>query len=136
LALKAELKLSNVHFLNPVPKNEMPFVLRAVDVALVPLKKLELFEGAIPSKIFEALAMEKALLLGVDGEARQHFIERGNAGLFFEPENVEDLIDKVNSLASDKNKIKEMGKNGRSYVDIHFNRNKIASDFIQELKNN
>jgi glycosyltransferase involved in cell wall biosynthesis len=136
LALKAELKLSNVHFLNPVPKNEMPFVLRAVDVALVPLKKLELFEGAIPSKIFEALAMEKALLLGVDGEARQHFIERGNAGLFFEPENVEDLIDKVNSLASDKNKIKEMGKNGRSYVDSHFNRNKIASDFIQELKNN
>ncbi len=134
LALKAELKLSNVHFLPPVSKSEMPFVLKGVDVALVPLKKLELFEGAIPSKIFEALAMEKALLLGVDGEARQHFIEKGNAGLFFEPENVADLIEKINVLASDKSRIKEMGKNGRSYVDIHFNRNKIANDFVQELK--
>jgi glycosyltransferase involved in cell wall biosynthesis len=56
--LKDELKLTNVHFLPPVPKDEMPGILKEIDISLVPLRKLELFEGAIPSKIFETLAME------------------------------------------------------------------------------
>lgn len=134
--LKEELNLSNVHFLPPVPKAEMPFILKEVDVALVPLRKLELFLGAIPSKIFEALSMEKALLLGVGGEAKTHFIDRADAGLFFEPENENDLANKMFQLASDPDLIKQKGKNGRNYVKEHFNRNKIATDFIQQLRNN
>ena len=134
--LKTELKLENVHFLPPVAKAEMPNILKEVDVALVPLRKLDLFQGAIPSKIFEALAMEKPLLLGVEGEAKHHFIDKAKAGLSFEPENELDLADKMQQFASDRNQINEMGKNGRSYVSEHFNRNKIAADFIQELQNN
>lgn len=134
--LKEGLELTNVHFLPPVPKAEMPNILKEVDVALVPLRKLDLFQGAIPSKIFEALAMEKPLLLGVEGEAKRHFIDKANAGLSFEPENELDLADKMQQFTSDRNQISEMGKNGRSYVTEHFNRNKIAADFIQELQNN
>lgn len=135
LDLKEKLGLRNAHFLDPVPKSEMPFVLKGVDVALVPLKKLELFQGAIPSKIFEALAMEKALLLGVDGEAKGHFIDRAGAGLFFEPENRDDLKEKIRILTEDPAQIRQMGQKGREYVNEHFNRNKIARDFIEVLKN-
>lgn len=134
LLLKDKLKLTNTHFLNPVPKSDMPFVLKGIDIALVPLKKLELFQGAIPSKIFEALAMKKPLLLGVDGEAKKHFIDSANAGLFFEPENVNDLCLKVEYFATHLDEIKKMGENGREYVNENFNRNKIASDLIVELK--
>ena len=134
IALKDQLEVTNVHFLPPVPKTEMPAVLKAVDVALVPLRRLELFTGAIPSKIFEALSMEKALLLGVDGEAKSHFIDRAEAGIFFEPENEKDLADKMILLAKDKALIHTMGRHGRSYVTEHFNRNKIAADFIEELQ--
>ena len=133
--LKAELHLTNVHFLPPVTKAEMPFILKEVDVALVPLRKLELFLGAIPSKIFEALSMKKPLLLGVGGEAKMHFIDRADAGLYFEPENENDLANKMIDLASDPELIKQKGQNGRNYVKEHFNRNKIASDFIQQLRN-
>jgi len=133
-ALHKSLGLNNVFFLEPKTKAEMPHVLKAVDVALVPLKKLDIFQGAIPSKIFEALSMEKALLLGVDGEAKHHFIERGQAGLFFEPENVSDLVTKIEDLSSNPARILEMGKNGRRYVNEHFNRNKIAADFVEQLK--
>ena len=52
LKLKKELKVVNVHFLPPVPKQEMPNILKEVDVALVPLRKLELFLGAIPINLF------------------------------------------------------------------------------------
>lgn len=134
--LKVELKIDNIHFLPPVPKAEMPNILKEVDVALVPLRKLDLFQGAIPSKIFEALAMEKPLLLGVEGEAKKHFIDNANAGLFFEPENEVNLADKMIEFSNDINRILEMGSNGRKYVSEHFNRNKIAEDFIKELQNN
>jgi hypothetical protein len=35
------------------------------------------------------LASEKPILLGVGGEAKKLFIEVGNTGLYFEPENVD-----------------------------------------------
>lgn len=133
LELKKTLNLNNVHFLEPVSKREMPAILKSIDVALVPLKNLPLFQGAIPSKVFEALAMEIPLLLGVDGEARKHFIEKGNAGLFFQPENAEDLAKQALFMAENPEKRLEMGKNARIYVCEHFDRNKIAADFLKEL---
>ena len=129
LKMKKEFGLTNVHFLEPVSKTEMPFVLKEIDVALVPLRKLELFKGAIPSKIFEALSMEIPLLLGVDGEAKSHFIDKADAGLFFEPENEVDLANKVKFLVENKTEISRLGKNGRVYVNEFFNRNKIAEEF-------
>jgi glycosyltransferase involved in cell wall biosynthesis len=136
IGLKQTLNLSQVHFLAPVSKKEMPMILKAVDVALVPLRKLTLFEGAIPSKIFEALAMKLPLILAVDGEARMHFIERAEAGIFVEPENIHDLKQAVLTLADDLNKRKLLGENGRKYVSEHFNRNKIAQDFFDRMHDN
>jgi len=136
LELKKELKLSNVHFFDPVTKAEMPAIVKAVDVALIPLKNLPLFQGAIPSKVFEALAMKKPLLLGVDGEARKHFIENAKAGLFFIPENEEDLAKQILDMANNSEKLIQMGINARNYVSTHFNRDKIASQFLEVLEEN
>ncbi|MCE3279631.1 MAG: glycosyltransferase family 4 protein [Bacteroidetes bacterium] len=80
MRLKNELKTDNVYFLDAVTKKEMPSIVAASDIALIPLKRLDLFKGAIPSKIFENLAMKKTLLLGVEGEAKELFIDQGNCG--------------------------------------------------------
>ena len=134
LALKDSLSLTNVHFLEPVAKSEMPAILKSIDVALVPLKNLPLFNGAIPSKVFEALAMQVPLLLGVDGEARHHFIEKGKAGLFFQPENADELAKQALFLTENLSKRIEMGVNARRYVIENFDRNKIAYDFKKQLE--
>ena len=134
LALRDKLNLMNVIFLPPVEKLQMPAILKSVDVALVPLRKLDIFQGAIPSKVFEALAMEKPLLLGVDGEARTHFIEKAKAGYFFEPENSEDLADKLIEMANNPDELKRMGIRARTYVSEHFNRDNIAQNFYNVLR--
>lgn len=135
IKLKNEYKIKNLSFLDPVPKFKMPGILKAIDVAVIPLKKLDLFKGAIPSKIFEASAMKKALLLGVDGEAKKHFIEKGKAGLFFTPEDHENLKTQILYLVDHPKERKEMGENARNYVSSFFNRNKIASDLFDKLQN-
>jgi glycosyltransferase involved in cell wall biosynthesis len=131
--LKAELQLTNIHFLEPVAKAEMPAILQAIDVALVPLKNLPLFQGAIPSKVFEALAMEVPLLLGVDGEAKRHFIEKAEAGWYFEPENAQALSTCILEIAQEPKMIQHAGKNGRAYVSQHFNRDQIAASLYKRL---
>lgn len=135
IRLKNQYKINNVSFLDPVPKSMMPGILKAIDVALIPLKKLELFKGAIPSKIFEASSMKKPLLLGVDGEAKKHFIEKGKAGLYFIPEDPESLKTQILYLMDNPKERDKMGENARNYVSSFFNRNKIASDLFDKLQN-
>lgn len=132
--LKIELGIENVHFLPPVSKQHMPGILKEINAAIIPLKKLDLFNGAIPSKVFETLAMEIPILLGVDGEARTHFVDKAKAALFVEPENTEMLVQNIQRLVDEPNLGVEMGKNGRQYAMNTFNRNKIALDFLNELK--
>jgi len=133
-ALKTSLDLNSVYFLEAVAKNEMPSVLSGIDAAIIPLKKLDLFKGAIPSKIFETMAMKKPILLGVEGEAKHHFIDNAKAGLAFEPENEEDLSNKILQLIDQKSQMFEKGENGYQYVKKHFNRDIIAQDLFQFLE--
>lgn len=133
LNLKAEWKLQNVLFIDPISKKEMPSVLKSINAAIIPLRKLELFMGAIPSKIFENLAMEIPILLGVDGEARKLFIEQGNCGIYFEPENADSLSAGIQKLLDDPDLARKLGRNGRQYVNLNFNRENIANSFYKEL---
>jgi glycosyltransferase involved in cell wall biosynthesis len=133
IAFKKELNLSNVLFLEPMAKKEMPSVLKSINAAIVPLRKLDLFLGAIPSKLFENLAMEVPVLLGVDGEARELFINQGNCGLYFEPESVSELTSSILKLVADKDLALKLGKNGRDFVNQNFNREIIAEKFYQQL---
>ncbi|WP_317898211.1 glycosyltransferase family 4 protein [Aurantibacillus circumpalustris] len=135
LALKEKLQLINVTFLEPVTKKEMPSVLKGINAAIVPLRKLDLFLGAIPSKLFENLSMKIPVLLGVDGEARDLFVKQGNCGLYFEPENVSELVKTISTLVSDRELSKCLGENGRSFVNQHFNREIIAEKFYRQLIN-
>ncbi len=134
IALKDKMALSNVDFLAPVGKAEIPAIVQAIDMAVVPLKKLPLFEGAIPSKIFENLALQKPLLLGVDGEAKVLFIDEARAGLYFEPENDAELAAQIERVLQGDVSLEEMGSRGRAFVKEKFNRNNIADEFLKVLE--
>lgn len=133
LELQTKLNLSTIFFFETVTKREMPAILLEVNAAVIPLRKLELFKGAIPSKIFESLAMKLPLLLGVDGEARSLFIDTGKCGLYFEPENAEDLAAKTFQLFLDPKLTEQMGQNGRNFAAQKFDRNLIAQALNEKL---
>jgi len=137
LQLKKEIKIDNVFFFDAVTKKEMPAIITAIDVAVIPLKRIDLFKGAIPSKIFENLAMKKPILLGVEGEAKELFIDEGKCGLAFIPEDESDLASKTLELFNNRTTLGQLGENGFTYVERKFTRDKIANefwDFINENK--
>ena len=135
VAISRKLELPNLKFYAGVSKKEIADVLSAVDIAIIPLRKIELFEGAIPSKIFEILALEKPVLLGIKGEAKDLFIDEGKAGLAFEPENDEELAELIRRLKNDPDLSKQLGINGARYAATYFDSQHIADAFWTFLTN-
>lgn len=134
LVLKAEeLKLKNILFLESVPKHEVADYLRVMDVALVNLKKSKTFLTVIPSKIFEAAAMEKPILLGLEGETKE-IIETYHAGLCFVPEDRSSFVENVNKIALNLEEYRKL-QEGCKQLAIDFDRKKLAKKMFGILEN-
>lgn len=118
LELIDTLKPKNITMIDSVTKAEMVDYISITDVALVNLKKSDTFKTVIPSKIFENAAMQKPILLGVEGES-QGIVEYYKAGLCFEPENEADFIEKLMTLRT----------NATFYEDCQEGCTQLATDF-------
>jgi glycosyltransferase involved in cell wall biosynthesis len=118
-----------VKFTGLLPKASVPDVLASCDCMLVHLKKSELFETVIPSKIFETMAMEKPLIMGVRGESAA-IVRRGGCGIEMEPENPDQLISALRSLRGDQLLYKRLSSSGRAFVIREYSRDRLASDFL------
>ncbi|QLE02365.1 glycosyltransferase family 4 protein [Galbibacter sp. BG1] len=127
LRLKEELKLQNVTMIDNVPKEQVVEYISILDIGLVNLKKSETFKSVIPSKIFELCAMQKPILIGVEGEAKE-IVENYNVGVSFEPENFDSFQEALNY----------MSLSNRSYsfekILIDFDRKFLATKMLTFLK--
>jgi glycosyltransferase involved in cell wall biosynthesis len=130
--LRADLSLDNVLMLPEQPRTSMPAVLSAADVALVPLRKVELFEHAVPSKLFDAWACGCPVLLSIDGEARR-VLEAANGGLFVPPEDQTALARAINELALLPDRGRSLGANGRRFTEERYSRQAQARQLEQLL---
>jgi hypothetical protein len=127
----AELRLGNVTLLPGVPGHEMPALLAAADICLVPLRKVPLFASFIPSKMFEYLAAGKAVIGSVAGEAAQILAEAGAAVV--PPEDSRSLAAAVAALAADPQLRAAMGRAGRSHVERGYDRATLAREYRKIL---
>lgn len=118
--------LTNVTFLDAQPHARMPQIICAADACLASLRKVPLFEGALPSKMYEAMACARPLLLAVDGEARRVIERDAGAALYVEPENAEALARGILALRNDPTLAGRLGRGGRAYVEEHFDRDKLV----------
>lgn len=129
-AMTIDKKLKNVTFLASEPPSRMPEMLAAIDISLVPLRRHDLFRGALPSKLFEAMGAGVPVIVGIEGEARS-LVESSGGGLAVEPDNPGELARAVLLLHRKPALRKSLGIQGRTYIHKFYNREQIA----QELEN-
>jgi len=126
--------LDNVVFTGLVPRNELPAYLASSDACLAHFRKQELFQMVLPNKFFEDAAMERPILLGFEGEARD-MLREADCGIAFEPSNDEELAAAAEQLAAaPAQERRRLGENGRRYVLEHFDRRKLAHDYLEVLE--
>ena len=134
--LEAEARaeaLDNVVFTGRQDKHLMPDFLATSDACLVHLRKTPLYETVLPSKIFEAAAMGRPIILGVRGFSAD-LVQRAGAGLCIEPENEGELLEAVNKLACSPALREELGRSGRNYVLRNFDRETLAREYLKVIR--
>ena len=124
----ASRNLTNVLFIPPAPKTEMPQVLAGADACIAILKPIELYKTTYPNKVFDYMAAGKAVLLVIDGVVRE-LVEQAGAGIFVEPGNPAALASAVRQLMQNPGDAEKMGQAGRFYIENMFSRTQIASQF-------
>jgi glycosyltransferase involved in cell wall biosynthesis len=133
LARARELGLNNLLFLPPIPKAEMPQALAAADACIAILKPIPLYATVYPNKVFDYMAAGRPVVLAIDGVIRQ-VVEQAQAGVFVPPGNAPALAMAITKLYVDPHARRQMGVNGRSYVEAHFDRAILADELAAVLE--
>ena len=125
-------RLSNVVFTGRQPRQRMPEFLAASDACLVHLVRKELFKTVLPSKIFEASATGRPIVLGVEGVAAE-LVSAAEAGLCIEPENEGELLEALTKLAGDRSMAHRLGANGLSRLAKRYDVERLAEAYLELL---
>jgi glycosyltransferase involved in cell wall biosynthesis len=124
--------IANVKFLPNQVKQVMPDLLNLAYATIIPLRRLDLFKAALPSKMFESMATAKPIVASLWGEAAE-LIGSAGCGVVVAPEDPAALRDAVERIAADPALARELGEKGRQYVQAHFDRDVIATRFVELL---
>lgn len=134
--IEAEIEargLDNVVMLGLQPRDAMPDWIASIDLLLVLLRDLPVFETVIPSKIFEFLAQERPVVLAAKGEIRRMMQESGGARVI-DPEHEEQMVRAIEDVMKDPESARERAKAGRRWVDEGFVRDDLARRMMRFME--
>jgi glycosyltransferase involved in cell wall biosynthesis len=129
----AQLGLTNVLFLPPVPKNGMAAALAGADACLAILKPIEAYKTTYPNKVFDYMAAGRPVVLAIDGVIRE-VVETAGCGFFAQPGDPGALAGAIQALAADPSAGRRMGLAGRRHLEEHFSREKIGEQLVRLLE--
>jgi len=131
IAWAKEFGISNITFVKPQPRELIPEILASADIALVPLKQY--IPGAVPSKLYEAMASAVPVVLMAEGEAAE-LVRQSKCGRVVRPNHIDQLTQVIIDLLESKHLRQEMGRSGREYALKHFDRKNILNEFLDHLE--
>ncbi len=127
-----QLELTNVRFIDSVPKAEIFKYILASDVGASVLKKVDAFKTVYSNKTFDYMSCKKPTLMAIDGVSRE-LIEKAEAGVYVEPENPTDFKNKLLLYMNNPELIKTHGANGYRFAKANFDRSILAERYLREI---
>ena len=124
--------LSNIIFKDSVPKKEVFKYILSSDMGMSVLKNVDTFKTIYSNKTFDYMSCKTPVLMLIDGISKE-LIEQAKCGIFAEPENTDDIVDKVIKMMQSKN-LQKLGENGYRYAKDNFDRTKLASYYYERLE--
>ncbi|MEQ5791402.1 glycosyltransferase family 4 protein [Muricauda sp. NFXS6] len=126
-------KLNNVRFVGFVDKEKAFKYILASNLGTAVLKKVDTFKTIYSNKTFDYMSCKKPILLAIDGVSRK-LIEDAQCGVFAQPENADDIAEKIRGYLSGEYNMAEQGLNGYNHAKEHFDRSKLALSYLNEIE--
>ena len=132
LVTEAEARgLTNIKFLDPVPQDQVPALVAAADIVLVPLKMH--IPGAVPSKLYEAMSSGRALVAIASGEAAD-IVSRNKVGVVVAPGDTQGFTRSLLDLARNLSYREQLGAQARRAAIAQFDRSVSITRFVRYLE--
>ncbi len=121
----AEERLTNVRFMDPIPKSEMADLLAAADIGVHCLADVDLFRtGVSPNKLFDYMAAGLPAITNTPGVTSE-FLLRSGGGLAVQPRELDLALARLAGLSPDERR--RLGAEGRRYLESTRSRTAMAS---------
>ena len=134
-----ELHLKNVIFHDPVDKSKLAGLMSEADLGLQILANIPAFYyGTSPNKFFDYIAAGLPVLNNYPGWLAE-LIQQEDAGFTVQPEDPSEFADALEQAASNRGKLKQMGKNAQALAKREFDRAKLSqkfNDWVTGVKKN
>ena len=109
--------LSNVKFIPYQPKEKLKYSLNSADIHWVVNAK-GIKGVSVPSKLYGVMSSGKPVLGVLDkGSEARLIVEEANCGVCSEPGDYNSIEKNINYILNNKNKLKQLGVNGREYLE-------------------
>lgn len=128
-----EMNLSNVRFIDPVPKKEVFKYILASEMGTSVLKKNDTFKTVYSNKTFDYMSCKKPILMAIDGVSKE-LVEEAQCGSYIEPENIGEFEKVIKLYLLSPERLVEEGENGYRYAKNHFDRKVLAEKYIEKIK--
>ncbi|WIF96084.1 glycosyltransferase family 4 protein [Caminicella sporogenes] len=133
--------LDNIIVLDSMPKEQLTYFYKQVDICIIKLKNTKEFSNFIPSKVFDIMYNAKPILyLGPKGEITD-IIDKSNCGFYYcnysQIENANDFsryIKGYSDIKQFKIELSYKGKRGYEYCIKNYDREKLAKKYLAILE--
>ncbi len=132
LRKKTEKNLDNLDIWGSLPKERLPEIFAASDVAMVTISPIPILEWNSANKFFDGLSAGKPVVINYGGWQRE-VLEESDAGYGCDQGDEADLIVKLQKLKDDPSLRKEMGKNARKLAETRYSRDLIAAKVLDVI---
>lgn len=123
--------ITRVRVLPMQPRERVPALLAAADIALITLGGR--IHGAVPNKIYEAMASAMPIIIAAEGEAARR-VQTAGAGIAVAPQNTAELVAACRTLIENPTQGIEYGTNGRRAAESIYNRDLVAARLDRFLR--
>jgi glycosyltransferase involved in cell wall biosynthesis len=130
--LAEERKITNVRFLDSVPKAEVFRYILASEMGASILKRVDTFKTVYSNKTFDYMSCKKPILMAIDGVSRE-LVEDARAGSYVEPENAAEYSRVIRSYLANPQLLTEQGESGYKYAKENFDRELLAKKYINHI---
>lgn len=132
--LSIKLGLKNIYFLNQLSLSEVSKYINSCDLAIVSLKKNDLFKKTIPSKIQTYMYLGIPIIASLEGLAKDIII-KSEAGYIVDGDDEDKLYSQIHQIVKDnlnnKSKIQTMSINAKNYYMKFFSKKIGVMKFIK-----
>lgn len=130
--LASDMKVTNVSFLDPVPKAEVFKYILASEMGASVLKKVDTFKTVYSNKTFDYMSCKTPILMAIDGVSRE-LVETAKAGVYVEPENTSEYNRIIREYLANPERLKIEGENGYQYAKENFDREVLAERYLSYI---